>query len=64
MRRIAFCLYALVLALPLVGCKKEETPAPKTDTPAANETPPPARPKKRSNFHAAPLPAGRGARSD
>jgi hypothetical protein len=27
------------LALPLVGCKKEEAPAPKTDTPATTETP-------------------------
>jgi hypothetical protein len=27
MRRIALCLYALVLLLPAVGCKKEE-PAP------------------------------------
>lgn len=26
MRRIAFCLYALVLALPLVGCKKDTAP--------------------------------------
>jgi hypothetical protein len=34
MRRIALCLYGLVLVLPMfVGCKKEEpAPAPKTDT--------------------------------
>ena len=31
MRRIAFCLYALCLILPAVGCKKEET----TTTPPA-----------------------------
>lgn len=34
MRRIVFCLYALVLALPLVGCKKEDTPPVSAD-PAA-----------------------------
>ena len=33
MRRIALCLYAAVLVLPLVGCKKEATPP--TDTNSA-----------------------------
>jgi hypothetical protein len=44
MRRIALCLYALALLLPVVGCKKDET-APKTDatttdaaTPAEGDT--------------------------
>jgi hypothetical protein len=33
MRRIALCLYALCLLLPVVGCAKEDAaPAPSTDT--------------------------------
>lgn len=37
MRRIALCLYGLVLVLPMfVGCKKEE-PAKTGTTPAATE---------------------------
>jgi hypothetical protein len=39
MRRIALCLYAFALVLPMVGCGGEETtPAANTTTPAA-ETP-------------------------
>lgn len=37
MRRIALCLYALCLLLPVVGCAKEDTtPAPPADV---NSTP-------------------------
>jgi hypothetical protein len=38
MRRIALCLYALVLILPAIGCKKEE-PAAAPSTPSTTETP-------------------------
>lgn len=47
MRRIALCLYALCLVLPVVGCKKEETKpaAPAATTPDATPAPPADAPK-------------------
>jgi hypothetical protein len=35
MRRIALCLYALCLLLPVVGCAKEDTTTPAADPAAA-----------------------------